>query len=246
MKLKTPHGVVVAIALAVQSLSVARAADNAEEFSLDIRPVLAEHCIMCHNPADPGNRHDFLKSESATDVETRRTLWRSVATQLRNRTMPPGDAKLSEPDRLLVADWIETRLRTTGCTGDKYAGYVAPRRLNRREYRNTVRDLFGVELPIADLFAADESGGAGFDTNGETLYLPPMMIERYMDAAQEVVDRLIVTPPLSRVFLSHELAPSSPRSPKRRETGPEAESRGAVEHGDHGVLRGPLRFARFG
>ena len=44
----------------------------------------------------------FLKSEAVTDVETRRTLWRDVATQLRNRTMPPGEAKISESDRMLA------------------------------------------------------------------------------------------------------------------------------------------------
>jgi len=189
------------------------AADGAIEYSRDIRPVLETHCTACHNPADRKNRHNFLKSAEATDIETRRALWRSVATQLRNRTMPPGDGKLAEAQRLRVADWIETRLRTTGCSGAEYAGYVGPRRLNRREYRNTVRDLLGVELPIAELFAADESGGAGFDTNGSTLYLPPMMIERYMDAAQAVVDRLIVSQALSRVLLSHELTPRGPPPP---------------------------------
>jgi hypothetical protein len=58
-------------------------------------------------------------------------------------------------------------LRTSGCTGEPYAGYVAPRRLNRREYRNTIRDLFGVDLAIADLFPADEAGGVGFDTTAK-------------------------------------------------------------------------------
>lgn len=185
----------------------------AEEFTTSIRPVLEANCKSCHNPANPKARNNFLKSEDPADVDTRRTLWRSVATQLRNRTMPPGDAKISESDRLKVADWIEHRLRTSGCTSGPYAGYVPPRRLNRREYRNTVRDLFGVDLPIADLFPADESGGAGFDTNGDTLYIPPMMLERYMEAAQKVADRIIVSQPLNKVTLSHEMTPPAPAPP---------------------------------
>lgn len=183
--------------------------DAAALFADRIRPVLMDNCAACHNPADAKNRHDFLKSDDVADVETRRTLWRDVATQLHNRTMPPGDAKLSESDRLMVADWIMKRLETTGCTTGEYAGYVGPRRLNRREYRNTIRDLFGVNLEIASLFAADEAGGAGFDTNGATLYLPPMMIERYLEAAQTVVDGAIVSPPMNRVWLSHELSPTA-------------------------------------
>jgi cytochrome c553 len=179
----------------------------APEFGHDIKPVLAKHCAACHNPANPRNRIDFLKADSATDIETRRNLWRNVSTQLRNRTMPPGANGLSEQDRLAVAKFIDDRLRSTGCVAGAYAGFVPPRRLNRREYRNTVRDLFGVELTITDLFPADESGGAGFDTNGDTLYLPPMMLERYLEAAKAVAERMIVAPPLQRVYLSHELSP---------------------------------------
>lgn len=189
---------------------------ESREFVTTVRPVLLEHCGSCHNPANPKNRINFLKSEAATDVEARRGLWRNVATQLRNRTMPPGRPKISEDERLHVVNWIEARLRSTGCTTGEYAGYVPARRLNRREYKNTVRDLFGVDLAAPELFPADESGGAGFDTNGETLFVPPMMLERYMEAAQTILDRVIVTPPFHRVFLSHELEPLSAVPPPGR------------------------------
>lgn len=179
---------------------------RADEFTAAIRPVLQQNCGTCHSPANPKARVDFLKAETVKDMEPRRILWRDVATQLRNRTMPPGGvSKLSEEDRLRVATWIETRLRETACSLGEYAGYVPPRRLNRREYHNTIRDLLGVDMNVGDLFPADESGGAGFDTNGETLYLPPMMLERYMDAAQKVLDRVIYTPAFSKALPAHAL-----------------------------------------
>ena len=121
--------------------------------------------------------------------------------------MPPGAAKISEVDRMTVANWIDDRLRTTGCGTGDYAGYVASRRLNRREWKNTIRDLFGLDVLAPELFPADEAGGAGFDTNGETLYVPPMMLERYMEAATHVLDRMVVTPPFNRLVLSHEMSP---------------------------------------
>lgn len=186
------------------------AAADPEAFPRSIRPVLAENCGTCHSPANPKNRIDFLKAETAAGIETRRAMWRSVAAQLRNRTMPPVDSKLTEDDRLLIATWVDERLRETACSAGDYAGPAPPRRLNRREYRNTVRDLLGVDLDVAEVFPADESGGAGFDTNGETLYIPPMMVERYMEAAQKVLDRAIVTPPLNRVTPSAEMKPPLP------------------------------------
>ncbi len=179
---------------------------GADEFTASIRPVLQQNCGTCHNPANPKSRIDFLKAETVKDMEPKRMLWRDVATQLRNRTMPPGGAsKLSEADRLRVANWVEGRLRETACSLGEYAGYVPPRRLNRREYHNTIRDLLGIEMNVGDLFPADESGGAGFDTNGETLYLPPMMLERYMDAAQKALDRVIYTPTFSKTLPAHAL-----------------------------------------
>jgi hypothetical protein len=158
-----------------------------------IRPVLMENCAGCHNPASKGPANFLAKS-----IETDRGLWRSVAAQLRNRTMPPVASKLTEADRLRVAQYVDDRLRATACSAGDYAGGGAIRRLNRREYRNTVRDLIGVDLDLSGLFPADGTGGAGFDTNGDTLYIQPLLMERYLQAAQQILDRAIVTPRLSR------------------------------------------------
>ena len=178
-----------------------------DDFARDIKPVLEQNCAACHNPKNPKNRIDFLKATQTADLNAGRMMWRDVATQLRNRTMPPMASKLTETDRLRIATWINEQLRTSACAAGESAGYVPPRRLNRREYRNTIRDLLGIEIVAADFFPADESGGNGFDTNGETLYLPPMLLERYLEAAQKILDRVIVTPPMSKAFPSAEMEP---------------------------------------
>src|SRR6476646_7464210 len=123
--------------------------------------------------------------------------------------MPPVETKLSEDDRLRVAGWIDNRLRQTACAAGDFAGAVALRRLNRREYHNTIRDLLGVDYNVSELFPNDGTGGAGFDTNGETLFLPPLLMERYMEAAQQILDRAIVTPDLVKAFPASELLPAA-------------------------------------
>ena len=137
--------------------------------------------------------------------------------------MPPAASKLSEQDRLHIANWVDKRLRETACSTGDYAGFVPARRLNRREYHNTIRDLFGVDLQVSDIFPADESGGTGFDTNGETLFIPPMMLERYMEAAQQVLDRVIITPPFKRIFASAEMQPPLPSKKPGRALAPDEE-----------------------
>ena len=160
----------------------------ADEFSSDIRPILKKNCKSCHNP-EGKTRIKFLAAQQAEDVSSDRSLWRSVAMQLRNRTMPPPTVpQPSEEERFRVASWIEETLRETACELGPFAGPVTVRRLNRAEYENTVRDLFGVYFEIAELFPVDGSGGEGFDKNGETLFLSPMLTERYLEVAQEILD----------------------------------------------------------
>src|SRR5215469_9596517 len=178
----------------------AAAPDRSAEFASSIRPVLVENCGACHNTAGARGPANFLKAQSVKEVESNRGLWRNIAAQLRNRTMPPVASKLREEDRIRIAMWIDADLRDTACDAGPFAGAPAIRRLNRREYHNTIRDLLGLDFDAVQIFPADGTGGAGFDTNGATLYTPPMLMERYLEAAQEIADRVIITLPLARVF----------------------------------------------
>jgi cytochrome c553 len=181
------------------------AADASAEFAQAIRPVLVQNCAACHNPGNPNNPANFLKAQTVQEMEADRGLWRNVAAQLRNRTMPPVESKLTEADRLRISQWVDGQLRATACNIGDYAGVGTVRRLNRREYHNTIRDLLGVDFDVSSVFPADGTGGAGFDTNGDTLYIQPMLMERYMQAAQQILDRVIITPRLTKTFPAAEI-----------------------------------------
>jgi hypothetical protein len=182
---------------------------SADEFAVNVRPVLERNCSGCHNPANPKGPVDFLKAQTAKDVENARGVWRNVAAQLRNRTMPPVASKLTEQERLMVATWVDQHLQQTACSGQDFAGAVTIRRLNRRDYENTIRDLLGVDIDVNAIFPEDGSGGEGFDTNGETLFVPPLLTEKYLEVAQQVLDRVIITPPLSKSFSGADLLKGS-------------------------------------
>lgn len=191
---------------------VVMCADAAEEgayFQNTVMPVLERYCLDCHDPADSEGGVGFLEATMPIDLENHRSTWHSVAAQLRNRTMPPAKQKLqpSERERLEVANWIRTYLRRTAAASGPFVGAVAARRLNRLEYENTIRDLVGVILNFSETLPVEGGGGEGFENNGETLFMPPMLMERFLDAAQEVVDAAIVTPPLKREFGADDLLP---------------------------------------
>src|SRR5258708_17108182 len=74
-------------------------------------------------------------------------------------------------------------------------GRVTIRRLNRAEYNNTIRDLVGVDFNPAEDFPSDDIG-YGFDNIADVLSLSPVLMERYLAAAESVVQRAIdVDPP---------------------------------------------------
>lgn len=169
--------------------------ESATYFEDSIRPKLVTYCAACHEDNDSEGAVLFLTAKTSADMAKSRSVWSSVAEQLRNRTMPPADEdQPSEQDRLLIANWIDASLRQTACDLGLYAGAVTTRRLNRNEYDNTIRDLLGLDTDLAQRFPVDGSGGEGFDNNGETLFLPPVLMERYLEAATEAIDQTVIVP----------------------------------------------------
>jgi hypothetical protein len=99
----------------------------------------------------------------------------------RNKAQPTADEKK------FVTEWVEGRLLKLDCTAPKDPGRVTLRRLNRSEYNNTIRDLCGVDIKPADDFPADDVG-YGFDNIGDVLSLPPILLEKYLTAADRVLE----------------------------------------------------------
>ena len=193
--------------------------ESASHFAESVRPVLMQYCGDCHGGGSDSDVK-FMAARTVDDLQKARSLWSSVAVQLRNRTMPPADEpQPDEADRLRLAEWIETNLRQTACNGGDFAGAITTRRLNRSEYENTVRDLFGIELGFDKTLPADSGGGEGFDNNGETLFLPPLLLERYLEAAQQIVDAVIIAPPKEFFFRPPDFLPAKeiPEDQKFRE-----------------------------
>ena len=178
----------------------------ADEFSTEIRPVLVEHCQACHDPAGE-NPVRFLEAKTGADLAGQRDLWRNVAMQLRNRTMPPAGPQPPEADRVRVSSWIDRTLRATACDQGVFAGPAMARRLTRSEYQNTVRDLFGQPFALAELFPVDGSGGEGFDNNAETLFMSPLLAERYLEVTQQILEQVVITPVVGRSFTAKDLYP---------------------------------------
>lgn len=102
--------------------------------------------------------------------------------------MPPRDKPQPSVDESeAIRNWIEAALSQVECN-EASPGRVTLRRLNRAEYNNVIRDLVGLDFRPADDFPSDDVG-YGFDNIGDVLTLPPILMEKYLAAAEEIARR---------------------------------------------------------
>src|SRR5688500_2937429 len=167
-----------------------RAADVASlRFEKDVRPLLETYCFSCHGGEKVKGDVRLASAKSDDAIVGDVKLWQNVLTQLAEHNMPPASKpQPTMAQRQLLVDYLTHRLDNLDLSKlAKDPGRVTIRRLNRNEYNNTIRDLLGVDTRPADTFPADGGGGAGFDNNGDTLFVPPVLMEMYLKTAGEVL-----------------------------------------------------------
>ncbi|MDR3700311.1 MAG: DUF1592 domain-containing protein [Candidatus Sulfopaludibacter sp.] len=173
----------------------AAAPDLDRQFAQTVRPTLAKYCIGCHSGSSPAAQLD-LKSYSSLDAVIRDfARWGQVMDKLTAKQMPPAIAP-QPPDatRQEVIDWIKA-VRTGEArktAGDP--GVVLARRLSNAEYNYTIRDLTGVDIQPTREFPVDPDNPAGFDNSGESLTMSPALLKKYLQAARDVSDHMVLTP----------------------------------------------------
>lgn len=163
------------------------------EFKSKLVPFVQMYCVECHSGDEAEAGIAFDKYTTAESFLKSRKLWRTARDKLRGREMPPADhdvlPKPEEADR--IAAWIDSELANHLCAGPVNPGRVTIRRLNRAEYNNTIRDLVGIDFQPADDFPSDDVG-YGFDNIGDVLAMPPILLEKYLAAAEKIMEAAIV------------------------------------------------------
>lgn len=169
-------------------LSTAKGQDSVS-YERDIRPMLAKKCFECHNTGNPKGGVNLDNYKEQARVIKDGQLWLKVLDQIKTRQMPPkGEPRLSDSEYHHLLDGINSILQTS--LQQKTPGRIVIRRLGHSEYQHTVFDLVGINFDAKNYFPSDGSGGGGFDNQGRSLFFTPLKLERYYDAATEIVDSL--------------------------------------------------------
>jgi Protein of unknown function (DUF1592)/Protein of unknown function (DUF1588)/Protein of unknown function (DUF1587)/Protein of unknown function (DUF1585)/Protein of unknown function (DUF1595)/Planctomycete cytochrome C len=178
--------------LVSRECALAAESPAATRFEESIQPILIDYCYRCHGD---GNKKGNIALDNLVKGDGRLAnpeLWWSVLKNVRAGIMPPaGKPRPAEKDVGLLADWIKRDVFGVD-PRDPDPGRVMIRRMNRVEYRNTVRDLTGFDFKAEEEFPPDDTG-YGFDTIGDVLSVSPLLLEKYMQAAESIVAAAIPT-----------------------------------------------------
>jgi mono/diheme cytochrome c family protein len=211
---------------------------TAEEYQQHVLPVLSRSCMTCHNDRTKAGTMSLEAFNDPAAALAQQAIWPKVLERVAAGTMPPANAKpLSQEDREAITTWVRKLPGVAEAMNVRSrAGRVTARRLNRVEYNNTIRDLLGVAARPADEFPVDDSG-YGFDNNGDVLSVSPMLMEKYMQAAEKI----------SRLAVYGETVPPKPTRLVRLMNRRSQDAYDVLSEGNSGVyLPYSLRGAMYG
>ncbi len=179
------------LVLLVAFVGLAKARADVKSYAA-IEPVLVEHCYDCHG--DGASKGDFAMDDYASleahleDFDIWFEIWKNVRSNL----MPPSDKpQLGTEEKEKILAFIESVVFKIDPKNPD-PGRVTIRRLNREEYRYSIRDLLKYDFNAADILPADDTG-YGFDTIGDVLSISPLLMEKYLEAADLIVEASVPT-----------------------------------------------------
>lgn len=173
-------------------------------FEANVLPLLKQHCVNCHNvdQITSGVRVDQFIDEASAQEERYLRLWQNIAHQLRAKAMPPKEEPQPSLEQSAAAlNWIEEQLQIARTRPTPKNGMA--RRLTIAQYRNTLRDLLGLDEDLTESLPPDAVSRDGFLNNKETLQLSPLLLEAYFQIAGQALDRTLVdlaSPPQIQKF----------------------------------------------
>ncbi len=162
--------------------------------------MLDHYCVECHNYKDWKGQIAF-DTMTPDNVPQDAAIWEKAINRLSGDLMPPpGKPRPDEAQIHSLLTWLEGRLDGAGVKAP-HAGHVVLHRLNRDEYANEIKDLFGLDVDVEELLPQDTET-AGFDNVAGSLQVSPSFMEQYIAAARKVTVEAVGNPKPTPLYYS--------------------------------------------
>ena len=167
---------------------------KADSLDSDVATLIESSCIGCHDAGTETQLNFEMLSDDLSDAASFR-MWVRVLDRVVSGEMPPPSSE--RPDAAVLrtaADSVKMRLRSHNLAVQKKRGRVPARRLTKREYGYTIRDLLKIDADVTD-YLPDESESSSFDTVGASQRLSAIHVEGYLKAADVALDHALQVGP---------------------------------------------------
>ena len=163
-----------------------------------IAPFFQKHCFQCHGPEAQQAGISLAKLITERPLVRNRETWARVTRVLEAGSMPPeGFPQPSDAQRDQLLTALDLSINQFDYSKIDDPGFEPLRRLTHTEYNNTIRDLIGADLRPAQRFTSEMAGETGFDNSASTLFLQSSLMERYIAAAERIVEEALPDQPAS-------------------------------------------------
>lgn len=176
-------------------------------FNADVLPLLDRYCLHCHSSDDPSGGITLDRFDHPEQLLRDVPTWLAMARTQRHRQMPPsGEDQPEDAERQVLAEWAEGLAKHLDEMPPTDPGPMVFRRLNRNHYNQTMKDLLGIEFDVAAAVGLPPDPTAfGFDNIATALDIPPLLMEKYIAAADEALGKAVDTKPPTHTFAAAEL-----------------------------------------
>ena len=189
-------GVAVLVLTGAFGASAGAASAQTDAGAHPVAPLAERFCYRCHGPQTQTAGIDLATLAAERPLVRNRETWTRVIEALDEGKMPPpGAPPLPAEVRRRMAALLHRDIEEFDYSTIDDPGFESLRRLTHTEYDNTVRDLFGIDLNVTDRFPDELTGSSGFENSSNTLFLQPALMERYIAAAERVVELALPAEP---------------------------------------------------
>ena len=167
-------------------------------FEAKVKPILANTCSACHNATVRSGDLNLAPYLDPATLATDRETWERIAAKIGAGEMPPkGIPRPPQTQLTAMVAYLRGYFDKADAAVKPDPGRVVAQRLNRTEYHNTIRDLLAVDYRVERDFPTDDSG-YGFDNIADILTVSPLLMEKYLEAAEVIASRAMGADPLPK------------------------------------------------
>ena len=156
-----------------------------------LEPLLKQYCVRCHGGEETKGGVNLSGPVTQIRMLQEHDIWMRVIEQIESEEMPPKKPfPTSEESASIIGD-VDQGINDVDWSQFHQPGRLSLARLTTMEYRNAIREIFGIDLKAGVYLGKDPEGNTGFSNDRDNLSFPLFAFDDFMREAERAVDAFL-------------------------------------------------------